>query len=330
MDKLTKEQLEKYLYIDNQNIGQIAEYCCCDITTVQRYMKKFGLKKHHTADKFTKEQLEEDIFILGLSRYQMSDKYGIGVFTVDRCLRKHNIVIPKELRVPSAKVRRLILDEVIITPRQHSILIGSILGDGSIGKDCRSKNGNSSFCFSQTTRRLSYVKYIAKELKPFSSRIYKGKDNYCFDTVNIGAFNRYYDMFRTKDRTKIVPEDIQQHLDVLALTAWFEQDGCAYKNNSSIATCSFTTEECELLIDALERNFDIKSYIWYQKSQSDPTKYYPIVSFRSPEHRKLHKLIDPFMHPCFEYKKLSENRSSETVRRTPFKINEDEDTGQTM
>jgi hypothetical protein len=260
----------------------------------------------------TKEQLEHDYFVLGLGRDLVARKHGVNEHTISRYLKLHNIEVPKELRVPSARIRKLILSGVdTLTDRQHSILIGSILGDSSIGKMKNTKNGSASISFWQGCGRKAYLDWKAEELAPFAGPVRKAKnfeDSYYFETVRYKIFNKYYDMFRSNG-PKDIPKDIEKHLDELALAVWFQDDGHTAKSYSEISTNGFTFPDCELLVQVLKNRFSLDAKVRNHREKGKD-RVYPILRFNVVAHHQLHKIIDSLFHSCFEYKK--DKGSSET------------------
>jgi hypothetical protein len=88
----------------------------------------------------------------------------------------------------------------------------------------------------------------------------------------------------------------QEYLDKihspLALAYWFMDDG-SYEG--TLATNSFSIEECELLIDWMLQKWNIKCTL--QKNQSNYTLY-----IRSCSRYEFEKLIFPYMIPSMYYK----------------------------
>ena len=119
-----------------------------------------------------------------------------------------------------------------------SIVIGSLLGDGSMEKD-----GNGTrFAFYQAKINGEYLLWLhqiisslgyAKENLPIiqSRKGIDGKIRYLyrFRTYTYSSFNWIYDEFYP-NKKKIVPQIIESYLSPLALAIWLMDDGCLYKN----------------------------------------------------------------------------------------------------
>jgi len=72
--------------------------------------------------KLTKEVLQQDLFELCLKKPQIAEKHNCSVDTIRRYIEKFDLV-PTCRAIP-----------IELTQRQRSILIGSVLGDGYIGR----------------------------------------------------------------------------------------------------------------------------------------------------------------------------------------------------
>lgn len=337
----------------------------------------------------TKEQLEYDFFVEALGVYQVAKKHNCSWAPIKRLVKKYGIELdPNIWGVGTSQyVRKLLIDKVVLTPRQISILIGCVLGDGSINLNKSSKSKNAKLQFSQKISCKGYVEEIRNVFQPFvphpvhttttrgwGKRLFvveleaqneldnctisaslrqRFKDNDIplsndavvdnadklkpkapdgkwsitdgdkeylvkkrkdiisihnrvmffgayINTVRHPEFTRFRHMFYP-DGKKIVPENIGDYLDELALTVWYEGDGSTNNGNgySTIATCGFTVPECELLLKVLCEKFSIKGGIIPGSAREG----HPILYFGAVARKHLHEIIDPLLHRDFEYKK---------------------------
>ena len=101
-----------------------------------------------------------------------------------------------------------------------------------------------------------------------------------------------------KNGKKIVPRNIIDLLDHLALAVWIMDDGCLSRNIMDISTYSFQLEEIKLLQKALLQKFALKSNFY--KDRDKGFRMY----FRKTETLKLIPLISKFIIPNLAYKIL--------------------------
>jgi hypothetical protein len=164
------------------------------------------------------------------------------------------------------------LRSIGLSDTQRSVIIGSVLGDGSLLKNRNSKNARLQI--GHCTKQLGYLKWKKELLDPFvkkitpaeapGNKVICGKDSYSsgyyfINTIAHPDITRYYDKYYV-DGHKRVTEDIIENLDWLSVAILFADDGSftLRKNNNyslrcSLATCSFNKKELEILVVALSR-----------------------------------------------------------------------------
>lgn len=308
---ITKEQLEHDFFVEFLTQGQAAKKHGCDVSTIERYTKKYNihLQGNHRRD-ITKEQLEYYFFTEALSLKQAAERYRCSAYTIRRRVKEYNIKLDPSIwskGYMSPYLRKLLVQGVELTPRQESIVVGCVLGDGCL--QVVNTNGNACLEFEQTYKRKGYVEWLREELQPFVPRPLAKYTGYAFGvestSVRLGTvfhpeFTRFYSMFYPEGK-KVVPENIGDYLGELALTVWYEGDGNTDGSTSTIATQSFTIPECELLLKVLHEKFDLEGHIRTITDKPDQ----PILYFRTKTggHKRLHDIIDPLLHNTFEYKK---------------------------
>lgn len=189
---------------------------------------------------------------------------------------------------------------------QISVLIGSILGDGTLRVP---KSGiNANYKVEQGLKQKDYVfwKYqVFKEwviTPPKISFRYDEKHmpyekSWWFRTVSHPKLTLFHKMFY-KNGVKAVPEQIVDLLDHLALAVWIMDDGCLSRNKIDISTYSFKLEEIKLLQKALLKKFALETNFY--KDRDKGFRMY----FSKTETAKLIPLISKFIIPNLAYKIL--------------------------
>lgn len=192
-----------------------------------------------------------------------------------------------------------------------SILIGSLLGDGSMEK---STNG-SRFVFYQAKVNgeyllwlheiISNLGYAKKELPKIYTR--KGsplvelneiKYYYRFRTFTFTSFDWIYDSFYPKGSRKVIPNFIDIYLSPLALAVWMMDDGTSYKNKGfKFSTNSFTLKEIHFLASVLKTKYNLNSTIHKSGLNNQYNIYIPKSSLKD-----LIKIVSPHFHPTMYYK----------------------------
>ncbi len=197
-------------------------------------------------------------------------------------------------------------DSLKLNQTQISVLIGSMLGDGTmrVGKNAL----NANLKIEQGLKQKDYVFWKYEVFKEWvttppklSMRYDENRTPYAkswwFRTIRHPKLTLFHKMFY-KYGIKIVPKNIADLLDPLALAAWIMDDGSLNKNRIDISTYSFKLEEIKLLQKALLKRFALESN-FYQDRDKGLRMY-----FRKTETQKLVSLISPYIIPNLAYKIL--------------------------
>lgn len=197
-------------------------------------------------------------------------------------------------------------DGLKLNQTQISVLIGSILGDGTmrIGKNAQ----NANLKIEQGLKQKDYVfwKYeVFREWVTTPPKIsFRYDENripyeksWWFRTIRHPKLTLFYKLFY-KYGIKNVPKNIENLLDPLALAVWIMDDGSLSRNKIDISTYSFKLEEIKLLQKALFKRFALESNFY--KDREKGFRMY----FRQKETQKLIPLISSYIIPNLAYKIL--------------------------
>jgi len=136
----------------------------------------------------------------------------------------------------------------ILNINQENVLIGSLLGDGHLSLDKRSKYPRLKI--DRAIKDLDYLKYqfsYFKDLCKSNIKIFDRYDKrynksytYCsFRTRAIPAFIKYYNEWY-ENKIRIVPKTLK--LNPLILSIWFSDDGCVIRQGLNSLTLKLSTE----------------------------------------------------------------------------------------
>lgn len=152
-----------------------------------------------------------------------------------------------------------------LTEEQRSILIGTLLGDGTLRKKT-----NTLLEINHSSKQKEYVFWLYSKFRECVNTCPKiringpNRSSYRFTTRSIPALNEYYkDFYGTKGR-KIVPKNLK--LDSLSLAVWFMDDGSRSRNAVYLNTQQFTLSDQESLINLLEETFNFRVTLNKDKS----------------------------------------------------------------
>jgi hypothetical protein len=189
-----------------------------------------------------------------------------------------------------------------------SILIGSLLGDGTMERD-----GNGSrFAFYQEKthgeyllwlhKTISNLGYCKKDIPVIQTRS-GNTEELCyifrFRTYMYSSFNWIHNEFYPKPLgRKIIPNIIDQYLSPMALAIWIMDDGTRFKNKGlKFCTNSFTLKEIKYLSLLLKNKYSLESTIHKVGVVNQYNIYIPKSSIEP-----LIKIVKPYIHPSMYYK----------------------------
>ena len=197
----------------------------------------------------------------------------------------------------------------VLNLEQRSLIIGSLLGDGTmrIGKGAV----NANFKVEHGLEQKDYVLWKYRVLEPlvmtepkisyrYTADRQKYQKSWWFRTFRHPILTDIYKFFYIgsgyRTGRKIIPSNIQDYLDPLALAVWIMDDGSYNKDKIDISTYSFLFEEIELLCRSLEKRYGLSA--WYYKDRDKGYRMY----FRKSVTGKLVDLIRPHIVTSMMYK----------------------------
>ena len=188
-----------------------------------------------------------------------------------------------------------------------NILFGSLLGHCQA--EFRSKGNGTRFCFYQESSHVAYLNwlhsvlanlgYCSSSLPEIKTRL--GKKGIVrkvvrFKTWTYASLNWIHDLWYINNK-KVVPSNIGDYLNPLALAIWIMDDGSKVNSGLKLCTNSFTYSECILLVKVLIDNFNIKSTI-----QSTGVSEQYIIYIWKESMPLLREIVLPYVHPSMKYK----------------------------
>ena len=183
-----------------------------------------------------------------------------------------------------------------LTLTQHAVLLGSLLGDGTL----RKQKGKLNALF-EVNHSYQYKKYVDWKYKIFQEYVLtppkrrKGNGKrvaYRFTSRSLPVFTEYYSWFYS-DRKKVIPSNLE--LDPLSLAVWYMDDGSKSRSSCYFNTQQFSVEEQQILQGILLDQFAIESNL-------NKDKQYFRLRVTTPSTKRLHEIIEPFIHDIFRYK----------------------------
>lgn len=193
-----------------------------------------------------------------------------------------------------------------LTSVQRAILIGSLLGDGTLRRQNNRKNALLEV--NHTYKHKAYVDWKWQHfreyiLSPPKSR--QGKDSriaYRFTTRSLPLFTAYHSQFYMLGK-KLIPPDLE--LNPLSLAVWFMDDGCKIRSAYYLNTQQFSVAEQKFLQTILLKTFGLKSAL-------NRDKTYFRIRISTESSKKMRKIIEPYVVDCLKYKLTNDPVTTES------------------
>lgn len=183
-----------------------------------------------------------------------------------------------------------------LSSAQHSIIIGSILGDGAL----RLQQGklNALFECNSSIRQEMYILWKYRMLQTFVTtpprvRQTNGRRYACrFTTRSLPVFTKLYRYFYRNGRKRIHDDLL---LDELALAVWFMDDGSKSRSSYYLNTQQFSIQDQQRLMQSLWHQWKIATSL-------NRDKEYYRIRLRTASAARWRFLIEPLVLPWFRYK----------------------------
>lgn len=193
-----------------------------------------------------------------------------------------------------------------LTSAQHAVLIGSLLGDGTLRR--QNNRLNALLEVNHTYKQKAYVDWKWQQfqeyiLSPPKARLGKGtRIAYRFTTRSLPVFTGYHNQFYI-DGKKRIPTDII--LNPLSLAVWFMDDGARIRSAYYLNTQQFTLPEQKFLQQLLFKTFALTSAL-------NRDKQYFRLRISTESSKVMQKLIEPYVVPCLRYKLIYDPVTTES------------------
>ena len=231
----------------------------------------------------------ESLFNQGLSDYKIAKIMNKNHATIFQWRRKHGYV------------RKSLKENVEIPLNQNNleVLLGTLLGDGSLSKPFK----NARYSNSHNPKQQEYCKYIAeqfinlKSVVQYSKRTTPDKRNgliyeeYCCRIPCNPALNYLYQSFYVNHKKRI-PFELLKDFTAKSLAFLYMDDGSKASCGYDIATMCFTEVEILKFRKFLFNKFNLETTMPKDKR----------IHIRAKSKNHFKELILPYMHKTMLYK----------------------------
>lgn len=259
----------------------------------------------------TKEQLEQDYLVDRLPLKEIAERYGFSKRTshVSRAIRRYGIPMRSRRGLAHNYHRPHQLEGQRLSHTQRQVVLGSLLGDGSLRNHHR-YGGNSVFSVEHSIEHIEYVHWLAEQLGEFAGKIVNrdarptkmvpvSNPSLMLYSINHPEFSVLRDRFYPNGK-KIIPAGLLDELDALGIAVWIMDDGCyndgKHNQRIQLSTQSFTLEEHQRMVAFWER-WGVQAKIIKVSSGSGYA-----TNFASKSTEQIRQLIQPYVPSSLLYK----------------------------
>ncbi len=190
---------------------------------------------------------------------------------------------------------------IVLSQKEHDLIIGSLLGDASI----RRRERYSCFRVSHSIKQRKYINHKLNMLDNFKISEFQERKRIInavevnmihLTTYTHPVFNYYRNLFYQNNIKKITREILNQ-LNPRSLAIWICDDG-SYDNRQGyiiLCTNSYSLEEHKLIKQFFNEKFRLDPTIGFRDG-----KYY-YLRFKQGDSKKLIKIIEPFIPKSMLY-----------------------------
>ena len=161
----------------------------------------------------------------------------------------------------------------------QSIIVGLLLGDAWLEltkKEARLRfeqnHIHTDFFMDVYKYFVFYCKTVPRFRERYNKITYKVYKTWHLSTLSSPFFSNYYKWIYPNGK-KIVPKDIGNYLDSIALSYWVMCDGYKYNKGVALATNSYSIEDNNLLKNALNKNYGLSYRLF--SDHNDPFIFIP-------------------------------------------------------
>lgn len=198
---------------------------------------------------------------------------------------------------------RLAVSSQILSERQSQIVIGGLLGDGSLGGRKNMAN-MPHYSESHSIKQQDYLKWKVYELANFDPRISFKEVNVkgvvhsviTMFTKSSPAFYELREKFYPEFEGKVVPKDLLNQLDDLGVAVWVMDDGSIRKTGEGkntrpyikLFTCAFGGEDHENIISFFLKKYGVTPKLLREEKN-------PYIVFSADDTKNLLEKLSPYI-----------------------------------
>jgi hypothetical protein len=202
---------------------------------------------------------------------------------------------------------------------QREVLIGALLGDGTLHKGKNAVNVNFKYELTEKSKELvDCLYFIFQDLvgtPPRLQRRTRSGNSIWFCTYRLPELRHWQNIFYALDaqgnNVRRVPDQLHKWITPLSLAIWFMDDGNkGTEGGYYFHTQYFTLGEARKLQQILGKKFHLEVSVHYDEQRNTNRKYLSLYILKGSV-AKFNTLVEPFILPCMQYKLWKLSREKE-------------------
>ena len=245
---------------------------------------------------FSKRDLEAQLRDDLLTVKKLGERYQLKDYQMVHVLRTLDITF----RNPVNDTR--ILDS-FISPSLHQVLLGTLLGDGSMLTP-------KSYHVGHGLNQMDYCYHLAERMHQFVASFgdkdvkAKTKKSFEFWTYRHDVFKPYYERFYSRGKhKKYITDKSAFDLNPEGLAFWTMDDGKFNEYGYYLCVGKISPEEALVLVSLLKNNFNINSNIQAHLKE----KGYYNLYIQAKSRARFIEIVSPYVIPSMAYKLKGES-----------------------
>lgn len=270
----------------------------------EKFIKNNDLTLKNKYGVFSKKDLETQLKNDHLTVKKLGERYRLKDYQMVHVLRTLDLTFRNSVNDTR------VLDPSI-SPSLHQVLVGTLLGDGSMLTP-------KSYHVGHGVNQIDYCYYLAERLHQFVASFgdkdvkARTKKSFEFWTYRHDVFKLYYERFYSRGkRKKYITDKSAFDLNPEGLAFWAMDDGKFNEYGYYLCVGKINPEEGLVLVNLLKNNFDINSNI--QTHHKEKSHYNLYIQAKS--RARFIGIVSPYVIPSMVYK-----FNGESPPTVPFSI----------
>jgi recombination protein RecA len=218
--------------------------------------------------------------------------------------------------------RVIVAEEQLLSPQQVEVILGSLMGDGSLSPNRRDRNG-ARFRMGHGAKQEAYLDWKVSLLENIGhTKTSNAKGAVFADFTPLPELGVLHEAVYFGDGKKHLTWDYLKSLTPLSLAVWYMDDGCFSVRSKGVQERTRGgTGRIEICVEAMspgsrERLADYlrDTHGLEVKVQARGARKVSILQFTTASSEKFQKLIAPYVHSSMEYKLLPRYRGQFAVQ----------------